>query len=517
MSPMKSQNVSRVVLASGVGAVLAATALLYLPELLDGGPPRPPSPAERAASAAHAGAPAALPDLVALIGDREEWLRENPDDAPSWAVLGAAYTERGVRLGDARDLSRAGRALDRSLAELPAERGNLDAQLGLGVLAGARGDWKGAKEWGERVRKAAPRRWNTYPLLIDAYNGLGDRPAARKAMERLEELHGGAVVRGRAAQVYRDRGWREDADATALDAAALAATDAERAAAHTRLGQFAWERGEAAEALERYGTALRFVRDHGPALAGRARALAVLGRTDEAQRDWRAALARQPLPEYVLEAGELAESLGLDGDARAAYERLRSGSWASPQAEVVLGLLDADHGAPGAAVARLRAAWAEGRRSVAVADALGWALFRAGEPEKALPYARQAVEEGPRSAPFTYHLGEIERALGRTGRARRHLEEALRIHPAFSPLHAPRAAAALARLGEPDPGVVPEDALSEEDLKRLAASGAREKEEAVPEVAEEQETPKAQRTRKAQGTPEEARAPEEAEASRGTG
>ncbi|MFE6228558.1 tetratricopeptide repeat protein [Streptomyces sp. NPDC057854] len=460
MSPLKSQNVSRLVLASGAGAVLAATALLYLPEFLDrGAPPRPPGPAERAASAAHAGAPAALPDLVALIGDREAWLREHPDDAASWAVLGAAYTERGVRLGDVRDLPRAQRALDRSLAERPAARGNLDAQLGLGVLAGARGDWKGAKAWGERVRAAAPRRWNTYPLLIDAYNGLGDLPAARKALESLEKLRGGSVVRGRAAQAYRDRGWREDADATALDAAALAATDAERADAYARLGRFAWERGEPAEALERYGTALRFVRDHGPALAGRARALAALGRTAEAARAWEAALARQPLPEYVLESGELAEALGLDGDAWAAYERLRAGEWASGSAEVVLGMLDADHGDPAAAVTRLRAAWAAGHRSVAVADALGWALHRAGEPAEALPYARRAVDEGPRSAPYTYHLGEIERALGRTGPARRHLEEALRIHPSFSPLHAPRARAALAELGEPDPDAVPEDAL----------------------------------------------------------
>ncbi|MEU3397782.1 tetratricopeptide repeat protein [Streptomyces filamentosus] len=463
MSPMKSQNVSRLVLASGVGAVVAATALLYLPELRGGdGPPRRPGPVERAVDAARAGAPAALPDLTALVRDREGWLREHPDDGASWAVLGAAYAERGVRLGDVRDLPRAERALNRSLAELPAARGNVDAQLGLGALAAARGDWKAAKEWGERARKAAPRRWTVYPPLIEAYGGLGDRPAAWKAMERLEELHGGAVVRGLAAQTYRDRGWREDADATALDAAALAGTDAERAEAYARLGRFAWERGEPAEALERYGAALRSVPDHGPSLAGRARALAALGRTAEARREWRAAVARQPLPEYVLESGELAEALGADGEAQAAYERLRGGRWASGSTEVVRGLLDADHGDPAGAAARLRAAWTGGHRSAAVADALGWALHRAAGPggsEEGLRYARRAVDEGPRSASYTYHLGEIERALGRTGPARRHLAEALRIHPSFSPLHAPRARTALAELGEPDPDAVPEDAL----------------------------------------------------------
>ncbi|MFF9848201.1 tetratricopeptide repeat protein [Streptomyces litmocidini] len=442
---MKTENVSRTVLAAGVGAVLAATALLYVPEFAGQGPPPPPGPAERATIAAHAGAQAALPDLAALITDREKWLRAHPDDEASWAELGAAYTERGSRLGDVRDYPRAERALRRSLAERPAARGNLDAQLGLGALAGARGDWRTAREWGERVRKADPRRWAVYPVLMDAYNGLGEYGAARKAMESLEGLHAGAVVRARAAQTYRDRGWREDADAAALDAAALAETDAEKAAALARLGDLAWERGEPEEALGRFGAALRLVRDHGPSLAGRARALAALGRTDEAVRAWRAALARPARPEYVLEAGELYESLGLDGDARASYERLRTGTW--PDAEVALGLLEADHGDAAAAVVRMRAEWARGHRSVRVADALGWALHRSGASKEALGYAKIATEEGLRSALFTYHRGEIERALEQTGPARRHLAEALRINPEFSPLHARRAEGGLAALG----------------------------------------------------------------------
>ncbi|MGW1511999.1 tetratricopeptide repeat protein [Streptomyces sp. NPDC002394] len=451
---MKTENVSRTVLAAGVGAVLAAAALVYVPEFAGQGPPRPPGPAERAVIAARAGAQAALPDLAALIADREAWLREHPDDEASWAELGAAYTERGSRLGDVRDYPRAELALRRSLVERPAARGNPEAELGLGALAAARGDWKSAEEWGERVRKADPRRWSVYPVLMDAYNGLGDYKAAQKSLESLEGLHAGAMVRARVARTYRDRGWREDADAAALDAVALAETDTEKAAALAGLGDLAWERGEPEEAFGRYGAALRLVPDHGPSLAGRARSLAALGRPEEAVRDWRAALDRLPLPEYLLEAGELYESLGRDGEAQALYGRLRAAG--RPGSEVPLGLLDADHGDPAAAAVRMRAEWARGHHSVQVADALGWALHRSGASKEALGYAKRATEEGLRSAPFLYHRGEIERALNQPGPARRHLEESLRINPAFSPLHARRASEALAALGEPSDEPPPE-------------------------------------------------------------
>ncbi|MEU6929120.1 tetratricopeptide repeat protein [Streptomyces sp. NPDC046374] len=466
---MKSENVSRTVLACGVGAVLAATALVYVPELIARAPTPPPGPADRAVSAAHAGARAALPDLVALIGDRERWLRTHPGDDASWAVLGTAYTERGLRRADPADFPRAQDALRRSLAVLPAGRGNLAAELGMAALANARGDFGTAKRWGEQARKAQPKRWSAYPVLIDAYEGLGDYKAAQKATETLAELHSGPAVSARSARLYRNRGWREDAGAAALDSVALAETGADKAAALARLGDLAWERGEPAEALGSYDTALGLVRDDAPSLAGRARSLAALGRTDQAVQTWQAALARQPLPEFLLEAGELSESLGRDGDAQTLYGRLRTQRL--PGAEVALGLLAADHGDPAEAVRLLRAQWARGHRSVRVADALGWALYRSGEPKEALEYAKRATDEGLRSALFAYHRGEIERALEEGGPARRHLAEALRINPYFSPLLAPRAKEAVKALGDL-PDELPKDVRQEEPKKRTEARKA---------------------------------------------
>ncbi|WP_418957321.1 tetratricopeptide repeat protein [Streptomyces tritici] len=447
----------RTLLAAGLGAAaLAGAALTWGPALFDDGPRPLPGPAGRALSAAHAGAPASLPDLAALIGDRKAWLREHPGDEASWAVLGAAYTERGTRIAGPADFGRAERALRKSLAVRPAKRGNVDAQLALGALANARGDYARGRAWAERVRRAAPKRWTAYPVLIDAYKGLGDYAAAHKAAEALQGLRRGAAALDRAAQSFRDRGWREDANATAIEAAARAQGPAQKAACLYRLGELAWERGEPAEAAAQYTAALRLVPAHGPSLAGRARALGAQGRTAEAFRDYRAALEAMPLPEYALEAGELYEAAGLDGDAATQYETLRArvteaGSY-GVNGELVLARYETDHGAPEEALRRLRAEWARGHRSMEVADALGWALYRTGRAEEALPYAKRATDEGRRSALFSYHRGQIERALGEYGAARRHLAEALRTNPHFSPLLAPRAKEALAALGDPPPG-----------------------------------------------------------------
>ena len=79
-------------------------------------------------------------------------------------------------------------------------------------------------------------------------------------------------------------------------------------------------------------------------------------------------------------------------------------------------------------------------------------MYRAGETEEALTHARKATDSGVRNALFSYHQAMIERELGQSGAARRHLQDALRTNPYFSPLLAPKAKEALAALGEPPEG-----------------------------------------------------------------
>ncbi|MGA5414120.1 tetratricopeptide repeat protein [Streptomyces pseudogriseolus] len=447
----RRRRLRRALFASAAGTAVLGGVLVTLP--WGEQPPPAPTPPERALAAVTSGVPAALPDLEALAAERERHLRTHPEDARAWAELGAARTEQGLRLADPRYWPRAEKALRTALK---VRKDSVPALRGMAVLANARRDYVDARAWGEAARKLEPERWTTYPPLIEASAGLGDDEETGRLLEKLAKLRSGPAVMARAAAVYRDRGWREDAAAKLADAASAAGEPVERAAYLERAGQLAWERGDREDALRHFQEAVRTDPDQRAAQAGQGRALTALGRTTEALSAYRTALARHPRPEYALELGELYESLGMRPAAVVQYgllrERVRLAAAHGGDEDLVLGRFEADHGDAEAAVRRLRAEWRR-QPSTEVADALGWALHRAGEHEEALPFAVRATEGteggGVRSALFAYHRGMIEHALERYGAARRHLTEALQINPWFSPLHAPRAKEALARLGEP--------------------------------------------------------------------
>jgi tetratricopeptide (TPR) repeat protein len=249
--------------------------------------------------------------------------------------------------------------------------------------------------------------------------------------------------------------------AQVTDAAAAAGTPAEQAAYLCQAGQLAWERGEREDALRHFQAAVRLDPDQPAALAGQGRALAALGRTQEALTAYQEALAHRPTPKVALELAELYESLGLAREAHEQYERLQTQVQRELEAgiddDLLLGQYEADHGDVQEAVQLLTAEW-ERQPGIEVADALGWALHRAGDDKEALRYASVATDStkggGVRSALYAFHRGMIEHELGLDAPARRHLEEALRINPYFSPLRVPEARAALQELGQ-----VPEEPL----------------------------------------------------------
>ncbi|SHN05104.1 tetratricopeptide repeat protein [Actinacidiphila paucisporea] len=178
-------------------------------------------------------------------------------------------------------------------------------------------------------------------------------------------------------------------------------------------------------------------------LQAKAHAEAALGETGTAITDLTRAVQRVPQPEYVLQLGELYQSLGRTKEADQQYQVFRAEQQLFTANGVALdsdaALFEVDHGDPVRALTIAR----QGLRTrpfMDTHDALAWALHANGQDRQALAESDLALAQGTRSALFHYHRALIERALGETAAARTDLSQALAINPHFNPLQSRRLA-----------------------------------------------------------------------------
>ncbi|MEU6842072.1 tetratricopeptide repeat protein [Streptomyces sp. NPDC046716] len=363
-------------------------------------------------------------------------LRAQPRDFGGWATLGTAYVEQARTLGDPSRYPQARRALTRSLELRP--EGNDAALAGRAALAAARHDFRGALRDARRALAVNPYSEGALSTRIDALVELGRYPAAARAAHEADARRPGIPVLTRLSYVHELRGDVTGARHVLTQALAAASAPGDVAYVATALGLLAWRQGDFGTALERCERALRAAADSVSALECRARARAGRGDTAGAIRDLRDVVARYPLPGPLVALGELYEARG---DPRAAREQYGLvAAWVATarangvDVDLDTALAAADHGDRAAALRAARAEWAR-RHTVHTADALGWALHRAGRDREALRYVRFATRTGFRDASFLYHRGAVARGAER----REWLAKALRCNPAFSPLGAAEA------------------------------------------------------------------------------
>ncbi|MEE4492363.1 tetratricopeptide repeat protein [Streptomyces sp. BE230] len=387
------------------------------------------------AAAPQAGAVAGAANLAVTTARKRT--ERYPDDPAVWSGLARAEVEQARITLDAGRLDAADRALRRSLSLRRED--NYAAVTGQGLVANARHEFADGRDFGLRATRMAPDRADGYAVLADAQIQLGDYPAARSAVQRLLDIAPAGAAYSRAAYDLETNGRPEDAAIALQRAVDSASTPDERAFAEARLGELAWSQGAVDRAERHFRLALDAVPGHPYGESGLARVYAVRGDTAKALGMYRELTGRAPLPQFLAEAVELG---GEDGsrvrteraalDAQVRLLRV-SGGPVDPH----LALYVADHGDPDVAVGLMRGEWKRAR-SVIVADALGWALHRAGHDSEALGYARKAAGTGWGNALFRYHRGVIEHAVGLPDGSC-HLREALALNPHFSPYHVPLA------------------------------------------------------------------------------
>ena len=377
----------------------------------------------------------------------QDKLHARPDDAGTWAELGATYTELARAGADPSYYVKAQGALEESLKIKPADNG--EAMLGQGALANARHDFAAARDWGLKARDTRPDSAEVQGVLVDAYTQLGDDAGATESLQRMLDLRPGVASFTRASYHFETHG-RVDEAKDALDRALTAASSSdERVFCHYYLGELAFNRGDLDEASRQYDQGLALSPHDVTSVQGKAKVAAARGEYDDAISGYQQVVIRVPVPQYLLEYAEVLDLAGRKPDAAAQYtilaeqKKLLAAQGAND--DLTLTTVAADHGDPAESLALAQAEWGR-RQSVLAADAMAWALHVNGRDAEALEFSDKAGELGWRNATFSFHRGMILAALGRGPEAHAALTEALSINPYFSPLHAPAARAKMAEL-----------------------------------------------------------------------
>ncbi|MFG2781945.1 tetratricopeptide repeat protein [Streptomyces prunicolor] len=384
--------------------------------------------------------------LDASIAALQAHLRTQPKDFDGWATLGLAYVEQARTKGDPSRYPQAQAAFQRSSKISP---GNENALEGRAALAAARHEFKEALTYADQVLKENPYSERALCSRIDALVELGRYADASKAADLADTRKPGVPVFTRYAYVHELRGDVTTARRVLEQALAAATSPGDISYVAGTLGQLAWNQGDYKTALDDYGRALAADENYLPALEGRARTQAALGDRADAIKGMELVVSRYPLPQPLVELGELYESRGAEGDkAKADDQYALVDAWIAlarangVNADLDTALAAADHGDAKSALKAARAEWAR-RHTVHTADALAWALHVNGLDKEALPYARRATATNYHNASFIYHLGIIELATGHKADGRAHLTKALKLNPGFSPLGASKARKAL--------------------------------------------------------------------------
>ena len=370
--------------------------------------------------------------LLALNGPRDIAPPERVSQ--SYVSLGYDYLQKARENGDPGNYSRAERSFD---AALRRDAGDVDALLGAATLAGLRHDFREQLRLGAEAHRLMPESVGAYPEIADAQVELGRYPAAERTLQRMIDLKPNLSSYARVSY-YRELHGDLDGAVDAMRLAVSAGGGAPENVAYVQvlLGDLELQRGNVRAARLAYVAALRSLPGYPAGLVGLARADAAGGDLGRAAVRLRRAADRLPLTSTLVLLADVERTVGRDDEAGAALAAARAQQTlyrqarTLPDAEAVT--IEANHGSPERAVRLGRRVW-RAAPSVRSADALGWALTRAGEPRQGLLWARRALRTGSLDPLFRLHAGVAARRSGERREAERDLTIAAQGSAALSP------------------------------------------------------------------------------------
>ena len=371
----------------------------------------PPAATDAAAALPPAPTPNASTDQ--RIGALQATVKAAPKRADGWTLLAGAYLQKVRETGDAGFYARAQGAVDRALSLRPADPGALTERSALEL---SRHDFRAGLRDALRARALAPTVVAAVRRRRRRLVELGRYPQAERALQEMVDRKPNLAAYARVSY-FRELHGDLDGALAAMRAAVSAGGAVPEQDAYVRalLGGLELQKGRIGPAVRQYREALQAVPGYPAAEAGLAQADVARGRLTPAIARLQRVVDRLPLPSYVIALGEAQAAAGQRAAAAQSFALVRVETMlqqrAGVNADVELALFEADHGSPRRAVALGRRAWAAAP-SVRSADALGWALHRAGHSRAALGWARRALALGSRDPAFLTHAGLTARSAG---------------------------------------------------------------------------------------------------------
>jgi tetratricopeptide (TPR) repeat protein len=321
-------------------------------------------------------------------------------------------------------------------------------------LALSRHEFDQALRFGQKARAADPFDPEPLGVVVDADVELGRYEEALAHLQEMLDLRPGLAALTRVSylrELHGDASGALQAMQQAETAGAGSAFDLATVVALR--GDLHFNRGELDRARRAYERALRLSPGLVPAEIGRARVLAAQNGRPQAVASLQRVIDRFPRFDAVILLSDLQTLEGLQSEAARSHELARTiaklQQAAGSVVDLELALFEADRGAdPTLAVDLARRAYAA-RPNIYSADALAWALHRAGDSKSARGYVEEALRLGTADALLRFHAAAIFAATGELERARHELGKASQINPWFSFLHQAEARALAERLGMP--------------------------------------------------------------------
>ncbi|HZQ07146.1 MAG TPA: tetratricopeptide repeat protein [Anaerolineae bacterium] len=383
-----------------------------------------------------------------FIASLQTRLTRNPSDWQGNEYLGIAYMQKARETGDPGYYGKADELLHRALSLKPDDFGAMSA---LGALALSRHQFREALEWGERAKTITPFNPHNYGVIGDAQIELGMYDEATQTIQTMINQRPDLSSYSRVSYVRELHGDLDGAIAAMQQAVTAGGPNAENTNwVRVQLGNLYFNRGQLEQAEQQYQAALANYPNYVYALAALGRLRAAQGKNDEAVEYYTQAIGIIPLPQYVIELGDLYTMIGKSSDAARMYDLVRFEQDLYQKngvdVDMELALFDADHSQNlDGALTQARAAYSK-RPSIHAADVLAWTLYRTANYAEAQKYSREALRLGTQDPLLFFHAAMIAYKLGDDATAKDYLDKAILLNPHFSILYSDAAQQWLAAL-----------------------------------------------------------------------